>query len=206
MCGKVKNKPIQGIGSNKGDYPTKVGNHFMKEYQLWVDMLKRCNPTYHSKVLSYVGNTCSENFKSYTFFYEWCQQQKGFGGRESHSLRGSWCLDKDLLTKGNKLYSEDTCVFIPQSVNKLIAKHERQRGDYPIGVNWKKSNNCFIAQCNGRDVGRKHLGCFQTQEDAFLAYKTFKEALIKQVANEYKDLIDPRAYQALLNYTVEITD
>ena len=54
--------------------------------------------------------------------------------------------------------------------------------------------------------GQKHIGCFDTQEEAFRAYKTFKEALIKEVANEYKDKLDPRAYQALLNYTVEITD
>ena len=45
-----------------------------------------------------------------------------------------------------------------------------------------------------------------TPEEAFLAYKKDKEAYIKDVANKWKDKIDPRAYEALMNYEVEITD
>ena len=43
-------------------------------------------------------------------------------------------------------------------------------------------------------------------EEAFLAYKQAKELHIKEVANKWKDQIDPRVYEALMNYTVEITD
>ena len=47
---------------------------------------------------------------------------------------------------------------------------------------------------------------FKTEIEAFNAYKQAKEAFIKEQANKWKSEIDPRAYEALMNYTVEITD
>ena len=32
------------------------------------------------------------------------------------------------------------------------------------------------------------------------------ESYIKELADKYKDLLDPRAYEALYNYTVDIDD
>ena len=51
-----------------------------------------------------------------------------------------------------------------------------------------------------------HLGYYSTTKDAFCAYKEFKENLIKKVAREYQDQIDPRVFEALLNYAVEVDD
>ena len=48
--------------------------------------------------------------------------------------------------------------------------------------------------------------CFPTEEEAFLAYKREKESFIKEVANKYKDKLSDIAYNALMNYEVEITD
>ena len=41
---------------------------------------------------------------------------------------------------------------------------------------------------------------------AFNAYKEAKEAFVKEQAEKWKSQIDPRAYKALMNYQVEITD
>lgn len=51
-----------------------------------------------------------------------------------------------------------------------------------------------------------HLGYFDTPEEAFYAYKPVKEAYIKALAEKWKDQIDTRAYEALMNWTIEITD
>ena len=53
---------------------------------------------------------------------------------------------------------------------------------------------------------REHLGHFKTEPEAFNAYKTAKESFVKEQANKWKGKIDPRAYNALMNYQVEITD
>ena len=53
---------------------------------------------------------------------------------------------------------------------------------------------------------RECLGYFKTELEAYNAYKVAKESFIKEQANEWKDKIDNRAYEALINYTVEITD
>ena len=63
-----------------------------------------------------------------------------------------------------------------------------------------------MAQVNKNKGKSEHLGFFNTEIEAFNAYKVAKEAFVKEQANKYKSQIDPRAYEALMNYTVEITD
>ena len=189
----------------KGDrYPARVGKGIIKEYAVWQSMLERCTEKHWWRRPSYIGTTCSDNFKSYTYFYEWCNQQEGFNNTDENGKR--WCLDKDILIKGNKIYSENTCVFVPQRINNLVVKSEATRGDYPIGVSYDKKQEVFKACCRGKERKTEWLGRFNNLQEAFLAYKTFKEALIKQVAKQYKDQLDPRVYQALLNYEVNIND
>lgn len=198
------NKLVQGIGFKGNDYPTYGGEKQLKEYSLWCSMLFRCTDKHWASRPTYIGTTCAENFKSYTFFYGWCQTQIGFNLKDENG-RG-WHLDKDILTRGNKVYSEDTCVFVPQRINLLLTKREASRGEYPVGVYWNTGNRKYIARCSCGASKMTYLGSFNTPQEAFLAYKTFKEALIKEVANEYKEQLDSRVYQALMNYEVNEND
>ena len=52
----------------------------------------------------------------------------------------------------------------------------------------------------------ENIGTFDSEEKAFHAYKQKKEWFIKNVAEEYKEELEPRVYEALYNYKVEITD
>jgi hypothetical protein len=196
------NKIIQGIGVN--DFYDKVTTKRInnKEYSLWTSMLLRCYSEHKRE--TYIGCEVSNNFKSYTFFYEWCQTQSSFNIKDNQGK--CWHLDKDLLTKGNKLYSEDTCVFVPQQINALLTKRQNLRGCYPVGTSLNKKSGKFQANCKNGNGKLIYLGLHDTPEQAFQAYKTFKEALIKGVAEKYKLNLDPRAYEALMNYQVEITD
>ena len=197
-------KLVQGIGFKGNDYPAYDGKKALKEYSLWSDMLFRCTEKCCIGFPTYIGVTCSDNFKYYSFFYEWCNKQVGF--REKDKNGRAWHLDKDLLVKGNKVYSEDTCVFVPNRINNILSKRSTSYSKHPIGVYWCNRDKRFMSQCNNWSGKQKRLGSFNTPQEAFLAYKTFKEALIKEVANEYKDRLDPRAYQALINYEVNIND
>ena len=191
---------VYGIGVVGTKYPISVNGRNIKEYDLWCNMLKRCySDTLKKKYPTYEGCKCSENFKSYEYFYEWCNKQIGFGNKD-------WHLDKDLLIKGNKVYSENTCIFIPAEINLVLVKRTTSRGKHLIGVSWHKRDKAFIAQVNKNKGKPEHLGYFKTEIEAFNAYKEAKEAFVKEQANKFKSQIDIRAYEALMNYTVNIDD
>ena len=181
-------------------YPTRVNGRKTKEYILWCHMFERCySDTYKKKYPTYIDCECSENFKSYEYFYEWCHKQIGFGNQ-------GFQLDKDLLIKGNKVYDENTCVFLPNEINILLTKRTALRGEYLIGVHWSNSNKAFVAKVCKNKGKQEYLGSFNTELEAYNAYKTAKEAFVKEQANKFKSQIDPRAYSALMKYTVNITD
>ena len=201
--GRVKDlyaPSVYGVGISGAKYPISKGGVLTKEYMLWCNMLKRCySDTYQKKYPTYKGCKMSDKFKSYEYFYEWCHNQIGFDNE-------GWHLDKDLLVKGNKVYSEDSCIFIPKEINLLLTKSTASRGEHLIGVYWSKTNKAFRACVNKNKGASEHLGYYNTELEAFNAYKQAKESFVKEQANKWKDKIDPRAYEALMNYTVEITD
>ena len=191
---------VYGIGIVGTKYPISVNSVQTKEYELWTHMLQRCySDTYKKKRPTYIGCEVSDNFKSYEYFYEWCNKQIGFNNK-------GWHLDKDLLVKGNKVYNENVCVFLPQEINSLLVKCTASRGDHLIGVYWNKTNKAFRAMVSKNKGKQEHLGYFKTEIEAFKAYKQAKESFIKEQANNWKSQIDDRAYEALMNYQVVITD
>ena len=191
---------VFGVGTLGTKYPTMINGVRTKEYGLWVRMLERCySDSFKKKNPTYIYCEVSDKFKSYEYFYEWCNKQIG-------SDNEGWQLDKDLLVKGNKVYSENSCVFIPQEINSLLIKSTASRGEHLIGVCWSNTHKAFKAQVSKNKGKSEHLGCFKTEIEAFNAYKEAKEAFVKEQANKFKSQIDPRAYNALMNYTVEITD
>ena len=201
--GKVKDPyvpSVYSIGIVGTKYPVSEGGVLTKEYMLWCNMLQRCySDISKKKNPTYTDCEVSDKFKSYEYFYEWCNKQIGFGvdGFE---------IDKDLLIKGNKVYSENTCVFIHKGINLLLTKCVASRGEHLIGVSWSNTSKSFIARVAKNKGKSEYLGHFKTELEAFNAYKKAKENYLKEQANKYKSQIDLRAYNALMNYTVNIDD
>ena len=193
-------KLVFGVGFNDKTRPTFVDGKKVKEYKLWKDMLKRCfSEKEQARYPTYKGCNVSDNFLNYSYFYDWCQEQIGFGKVDEKGR--SWCLDKDLLFVGNKTYSETTCVFVPQEINKFFNEYGNARGEYPIGVYFDKQKGKFKAQCavNGKI---KNLGRFNTPQEAFAVYKPFKEDLCKQLALKWQHEIDSRLFNAMMKWEV----
>ena len=205
--GRVKDPylpSVFGVGILGTKYPSKVNGVLTKEYVLWHSMLQRCySDAYKKKQPTYEGCGVSENFKYYEYFHEWCHGQIGFYNEGNGN---PFQLDKDLLVKGNKVYSESTCIFIPSEINSLLVKSTASRGEYLIGVCWHKKGKVFMAQVSKNKGKPEHLGYFNTEIEAFNAYKVAKESFVKEQANKWKGKIDPRAYEALMNYEVNIDD
>lgn len=164
-----------------------------KAYMHWTAMLARC---YGGGVKAYDGCSVEHTWHNFQAFASWCRQQEGFGN-------SGWHLDKDLLIVGNKIYGPTSCCFVPREVNGFLVKQESLVHDLPTGV--RKSGGKFCAQM-GTSLKEKHIGTYNSAEDAFFAYKLAKEAKAKRLAESYKGQIDNRAYEALLNYEVEMAD
>jgi hypothetical protein len=163
---------ISDIKTNNGWLrygPTTNGSkNQTKAYIVWYNMKRRCySAACQERQPTYIGCTMSENFSDFQFFAQWCQSQIGYALQNYH-------IDKDMLICGNKLYSENTCVFIPASLNKFFNAHAATNTMYPQGV--------AIAACGkftatlSIDGKEKHIALCNTPELAFAAYKVAKEA------------------------------
>lgn len=196
-----------GVGYlGEGKYKVLENGKPTKCYQIWRSMLQRCyDHKYHKKALTYINCEVCEEWLDYQNFAKWYYNNYYEIGSQK------MCLDKDILCKGNKVYSPETCIFVPERINTLFIKCDKSRGEYPIGVYYKKQTGKFVARCNIYDLKEnksklKHLGLYNTHEEAFEVYKEFKEEYIKEVADYYKGKIPSKLYQAMYDYEVEIDD
>ena len=199
---------VCGVGICGSKYPIYNGAKMLKEYVLWKHFIERCyDKKIKEKYPTYQDAICCEEWLLYENFYEWIHTQENY----NKWLNGErWALDKDILVKGNKIYSPETCCLVPQHVNTLFTKCNSNRGKLPIGV--YKDKDRFLAKIiYGQQGNKTKVTAFRypTPEDAFyLGYKPSKEAYIKQVAQEEyeKGNITKKCYDAMMEYKVEITD
>lgn len=110
------------------------------------------------------------------------------------------------MVHGNKAYSPDTCLIVPRFINTLFTKSDKNRGDTMIGVSKTKQGTFSSRLSKGGE--QVYLGRFNTEKEAFQAYKKEKEAYIKDIAEDYfsKGLISEKAYKSLLAYEVWESD
>ena len=189
----------------QGKYKPSINGKKTKCYKTWQSMLERCyDPYIINKNLTYKDCFVCEEWHNFQNFAKWFY-------KHYYEIEGErMCLDKDILFKNNKIYSPETCMIVPERINMLFIKSDKSRGDYPIGVCWHKNANKFMAYCQILNKNNKtesrYLGLYKTSKEAFLIYKQFKENYIKQIADEYKDLIPKELYNAMHRYEVEIDD
>lgn len=180
-----------------GNTTSKIDKKNKKSYDVWNSMIQRCYLiAYQKHQPTYIGCSVCDEWLCFENFEKWFEENYYEIPNEKV------CLDKDILVKGNKIYSPNTCIFVPQNINSLFTKCNVNRGKCPIGVQLTKiKSKPYRAEMRGH-----YIGYFETVEEAFQAYKKTKEQHIKEIANEYKDKIPQKLYNALCSYEVEITD
>lgn len=183
---------IYGQGINDLSRPTRDGNNVVKHWHMWSNMLFRCYSEDRSKVArTYDDCYVSDNFKQYSYFYDWCEENKFFKYNGYH-------LDKDFLGFSRRIYSEDTCVFIPKRLNGFLI-NIKVKEDFPfIGVD--KDRKTFRSRLRDNKGGRIYLGNFKNPEDAELVYLEKKSELAKELSKEFDGLVDERVIKILRNF------
>jgi len=177
------------------------------EYDKWINMLQRCyDNKLKEKRPTYKDVICSERWLCFAYFLEDLEILKNeYNWIEDEELG----LDKDILNKNNKQYNLENCVLIPSYINSLFTKRNASRGEYPIGVSYRKDIKKYQAQCNINGK-YKNLGFYNTIEQAFNVYKQAKEQEVKRIADECVEkgymIENSRLYKAMIEYKVEIDD
>lgn len=197
----IKDKRVYSHGIYEtGKYKCRVNGKETREYVAWSNMLQRCYMQKNHP--SYKDCKVCEEWKYFQSFAEWYNNNLW----DNDAIY----VDKDILIKGNKVYSPETCVLVDNSINVLFVKANAIRGEYPIGVyldSYCKSKKFgAMLTINGKRV---RIGRYETPEQAFIAYKNRKEEYVKQIADEYKNKYSnfpDKLYKAMYNYKVEIDD
>lgn len=203
-------KLVYGVGINDADYVVKKfetigyvdGKRKRKQvwacpyFQTWKNMLNRCySAKTQERYPAYAGCTVATEWLTFSNFKTWMESQDWEGKQ----------LDKDLLFKGNKVYSADTCVFVTQTVNKFANDHRADRGEWIIGACWNKQAKKFEASCSNPFTKKsEHLGLFTSELEAHNAWKKRKIELAHELAAIQTD---PRVAKALIErYSKPYTD
>ena len=179
----------------------------------WRHILRRCYcPNFQAKHPAYVGCSVDERWHNFSVFEAWILSKDQFNFSDDNKLSSRWNIDKDILVKGNKIYSPETCCLVPQEVNSLLAAPNAKGKvtGLPLGVHLacQQKNGVvrYSSKVNTGNRNSNHLGTYDTVEEAFQAYKKAKETYIKEVAERWKGKIDDKVYKALLEWKIEITD
>ena len=183
-------KPIYGVGINDVGHNVHAGSSLERCYKVWRGMFERCYSERWKRLYpSYANCSVCEDWKLFSRFIEWYNRNYVEG----------YEIDKDLFSKDSKIYSPQTCVFLPPEINKMLLDNTRKDGR-KVGA-YKSSKNRFVAAIN-LNKKRVHVGCFKTEDEAHQAYLKERRKYVQHKAEEYlsKGKISKRVYDALLNF------
>ena len=195
----VKNL-VQGFGVNDASYVTEKREELPKVngkrksrtvwvcpyYKKWRGIIVR---SYDTSRPAYKDCYVCEEWRYLSNFIRWVNSQPDMDWKNKQ-------LDKDILFVGNKVYSPDTCCFVPQNVNKFPTDSAAIRGKYMIGVSPSVSKkNPYLSQCEDPlGVRSTYLGVYPTEIEAHLAWKSKKHGYALELAELEND---PRIKEAL---------
>ena len=167
--------------------------------KIHADIKGRCYNPNHKSYKSYGGQgvTVCDEWLKFNSFYDWYIKNYYKVGDER------MCMDKDIINPNSLEYSPENCLILPIRINNLFINRRKSNGGLPTGV--RKSIGGYVAKISAKDrniTGENiHLGTFPTPELAGQAYTNKKKEIILEVAEDYKNKIPKKVYDALINYT-----
>lgn len=162
-------------------------------YSKWTNMMQRCyDEETHKRKPYYAPCTVEAEWHNFSNYREW-HKENAMGDKKVD-------LDKDVLIRGNTVYSSDTCTLIPHFTNTIF----EERG---IATNIVQNNDTGKYDVFMSVLGkRKDIGSFDTEEKGKQAFFDYKKDYIKKYAKKCKGRVPDKTYQAMMNWEIEITD
>lgn len=190
--GQIKNPydpTIYGIGFiGDGKYMAKCNNEMVLSYNTWHSIIRRCySEQSKDRFPAYYGIcTICEEWLNYQVFAEWFVKNE-------YKVDGRLHIDKDILCYGNTVYCPDKCLLVPQKIN-MFFMHKPNKYGLPNGVR-PVTNGKYLSIYN-----HKTLGYFNTVDEAIAIHNRKKKEAIIDAANEYKNIIPKKLYDALIDF------
>ena len=180
-------KKVFGHGINDVDSVCDGNGNKEQAYKAWTTMLSRCySPSHLKRSPWYVGTVVCDEWLRYSVFRKWWVENQVDG----------WDLDKDLIGGGKKIYSADTCIFVPRWINTFIRAKPAGKS-LPIGCSFHKASGKYRADiCIGGKVFA--IGLFDSAEDANAAWAIEKLIYANQ-RREEMDAIDKMIFQSIVS-------
>ena len=195
--GYVKNpfdKNVLGIGCI-GNTTTRENNKEKKSYRMWLEMMTRCYGNRKVTTNSYNDVIICDEWHIFENFENWFLENYYNINEERMTV------DKDILIKGNRIYSPTNCLIVTQYINSLFASVNFNK--IRCGTCFIKNYNMYKASCKRIDSKNSFIGYYENIEDAHNAYIITKREVIRQIADKYKQeykQFPNKVYQAMINY------
>jgi hypothetical protein len=185
-------RTVYGVGYfGDGNFRARHPNNgpCTKEYGTWSSMLFRCYSKDRdaSTLRNYGDCTVCDEWHNFQNFAKWCQTQP-------EMLYPDSSLDKDIRVKGNRVYSPETCCFVPQYINTAITGIKHQNSTGKAGV-WKYKES-YVSEITVFST-KAALGSFDNKEDAEYMYRQVKQTYIRALAEVFKSRISTEVYEKL---------
>lgn len=162
-----------GVGKNDASYVTQNRQEgwYCPHYRAWGGLIFRSNsPEFKERRVSYKDCSVVEEWKLFSNFLDWSVK----------NYVGGWHLDKDIRVKENKIYSPETCAYVPPYINALL-KQKLNKGSMGVSFSPKRKNTHFIAYC-GESI---KLGWYATAQEAHREWQWEKARQIEASIAKY---------------------
>lgn len=183
---RKRNKKVLGVGINDAPFKTSHFGEQLPEYKHWLNMLSRAyDVRVYKKQPNYIGTEVCSEWLYFMNFREWALPK----------IQDGFELDKDILVQGNKVYSPDTCLFVPKWVNSFIASAKPN-----IRVRYKNTSNPeYLARTSNKVTKLENIISVEKDyESAVRSWVNYKIEILTYRKDEL-DSIDIRLYPSMVS-------
>ena len=174
-----------------------------KAYRAWKNMFERAySKNYQSVYPSYKGCSITREWFNYQNFASWFESTYPY---KKFLPRGRWELDKDLKVVGNKVYSPDTCVWLPSDINanfKMLRPNEGSVCLVGVSKDNRRPNKYKTVYLSTTKPNGKFTKSFDNEYEAHKFYIEKKNQYIDELAEYYKEFITDEVYLLLIYNTL----
>lgn len=191
-----KKKPRKlryGVGINDYDGLVYYNGKNIRSYDVWLNMMQRCyDDEFKNRQTTYKDCTVCDEWLSFSNFKKWYDENYP-QHLEDKGIKLD--LDKDLLIAENKIYSPDTCIFIPHCVNSFIIGNINTNTSGRVGVSFDNDRQKWMAYTtNVLTHKRINIGRFRDKQEAI-------RALDEEIGRQIEIL---KSYMRELGYSEDI--